>query len=62
MNSSKVAKSYEQLKKERDHWRLCAEMFYTADWMPTEFERQDIHEMAVKKFNHLKEKQFEDDL
>lgn len=34
----------------------------TADWMPTEFERQDIHEMAVKKFNHLKEKQFEDDL
>jgi len=62
MKSSKVAKSYEQLKKERDHWRICAEMFYTADWMPTEFERTDIHQMAIKKFNYLKEKQFEDDL
>lgn len=49
------------MRKERDHWKICAEMFYTADWMPTEFERQDIHQMAVNKFNFLKQKQFEDD-
>lgn len=61
MKVSKVRKSYEQMRKERDHWKICAEMFYTADWMPTEFERQDIHQMAVNKFNFLKQKQFEDD-
>lgn len=62
MRSSKVAKSYEQLKKERDHWRICAEMFYTADWLLTEFERADIHQMAINKFKYLKENQFEDSL